>query len=93
MADVTHKKWSDAAFFNEFYDDQNVVSIGVQKLKGKANETSSSMRDCRVLLSAVDLAWRVSVGPGLGKTAVGLVALLRWCETFRWRCSRCSQCF
>ena len=23
MGDVTHKKWSDAKFFNEFYDDQN----------------------------------------------------------------------
>jgi len=34
MADVTHKKWSDAKFFNEFYDDQNVVSIGVQKTMG-----------------------------------------------------------
>jgi hypothetical protein len=34
MADVTHKAWSDAHFFNEFYDDQNVVSIGVQKTMG-----------------------------------------------------------
>ena len=34
MADVTHKKWSDAKFFSEFYDDQNVVSIGVQKTMG-----------------------------------------------------------
>jgi len=34
MADFTHKKWSDAKFFNEFYDDQNVVSIGVQKTMG-----------------------------------------------------------
>jgi hypothetical protein len=34
MADFTHKKWSDAHFFNEFYDDQNVVSIGVQKTMG-----------------------------------------------------------
>ena len=34
MADVTHKAWSDARFFNEFYDDQNVVSIGVQKTMG-----------------------------------------------------------
>jgi hypothetical protein len=34
MADVTHKKWSDAHFFNEFYDDQNVISIGVQKTMG-----------------------------------------------------------
>jgi len=34
MADVTHKKWSDAKFFNEFYDDQNVISIGVQKTMG-----------------------------------------------------------
>jgi long-chain fatty acid transport protein len=34
MADVTHKKWSDAKFFNEFYDDQNVVSVGVQKTMG-----------------------------------------------------------
>jgi hypothetical protein len=34
MADVTHKAWSDASFFNEFYDDQNVVSIGVQKTMG-----------------------------------------------------------
>jgi hypothetical protein len=34
MADITHKAWSDAHFFNEFYDDQNVVSIGVQKTMG-----------------------------------------------------------
>ena len=34
MADVTHKAWSDATFFNEFYDDQNVVSIGIQKTMG-----------------------------------------------------------
>jgi hypothetical protein len=34
MGDVTHKAWSDAKFFNEFYDDQTVVSIGVQKTIG-----------------------------------------------------------
>jgi hypothetical protein len=34
MADFTHKAWSDARFFNEFYDDQNVVSIGIQKNYG-----------------------------------------------------------
>jgi hypothetical protein len=34
MADITHKAWSDAKFFNEFYDDQNIVSIGVQKTMG-----------------------------------------------------------
>ena len=34
MVDVTHKKWSDAKFFKEFYDDQNVVSIGLQKTMG-----------------------------------------------------------
>jgi long-chain fatty acid transport protein len=34
MLDVTHKKWSDAKFFNEFYDDQNVISIGIQKTMG-----------------------------------------------------------
>jgi long-chain fatty acid transport protein len=34
MADLTHKKWSQARFFKEFYDDQNVVSIGVQKTMG-----------------------------------------------------------
>jgi long-chain fatty acid transport protein len=34
MADVTHKHWSDAKFFNEFYDDQNVISVGVQKTMG-----------------------------------------------------------
>jgi len=34
MLDVTHKKWSDAKFFDEFYDDQNVVSIGIQKTMG-----------------------------------------------------------
>ena len=31
----------------------------------------------------VDLALRVSVDSGLGKTAVGLVVLVRWSETFR----------
>jgi long-chain fatty acid transport protein len=34
MLDFTHKKWSDAKFFNEFYDDQNVISIGIQKTMG-----------------------------------------------------------
>ena len=34
MADITHKKWSEAHFFKEFYDDQNVISIGVQKTMG-----------------------------------------------------------
>ena len=34
MFDFTHKHWSDAKFFNEFYDDQNVVSIGIQKTMG-----------------------------------------------------------
>jgi long-chain fatty acid transport protein len=34
MADFTHKAWSDARFFNEFYEDQNVVSIGLQKTMG-----------------------------------------------------------
>jgi long-chain fatty acid transport protein len=34
MADFTHKAWSDAKFFNEFYDDQNVISVGVQKTMG-----------------------------------------------------------
>ena len=39
MADYTHKKWSDAKFFNEFYDDQNVISIGVQKTMGNLKLT------------------------------------------------------
>ena len=34
MLDFTHKKWSDAKFFNEFYDDQNVISVGIQKTMG-----------------------------------------------------------
>jgi long-chain fatty acid transport protein len=34
MADLTHKHWSDSKFFNEFYDDQNVISVGVQKTMG-----------------------------------------------------------
>ena len=34
MGDITHKAWSDSKFFNEFYDDQNVVSVGVQKTMG-----------------------------------------------------------
>jgi len=34
MADVTHKAWSDAKFFNEFYEDQNVISIGFQQTMG-----------------------------------------------------------
>jgi len=34
MLDFTHKKWSEARFFEEFYDDQNVVSVGVQKTMG-----------------------------------------------------------
>jgi long-chain fatty acid transport protein len=34
MADFTHKKWSDAKFFNEFYDDQDVISFGIQKTMG-----------------------------------------------------------
>ena len=34
MADLTHKKWSEAHFFKEFYDDQNVISFGIQKTMG-----------------------------------------------------------
>ena len=34
MMDFTHKKWSEARFFNEFYDDQNVLSVGVQHTMG-----------------------------------------------------------
>ena len=34
MGDITHKAWSDSKFFNEFYDDQNVISVGVQKTMG-----------------------------------------------------------
>ena len=32
--DITHKAWSDAKFFNEFYDDQEVYSIGLQLTQG-----------------------------------------------------------
>jgi len=55
----------------------------LKSLKGKANETSSSWRDCRALLVMVDLALRVSVDSSLGKSAVGLVVLARRSETFR----------
>jgi hypothetical protein len=34
MADITHKAWSDARFFNEFYEDQEVYSMGVQLTQG-----------------------------------------------------------
>jgi len=34
MADFTHKNWSTADFFKEFYDDQQVYSIGIQKTMG-----------------------------------------------------------
>jgi len=34
MADITHKAWSDAIFFNEFYDDQEVYSVGLQLTQG-----------------------------------------------------------
>ena len=34
MADVTHKAWSDARFFNEFYEDQEVYSVGLQLTQG-----------------------------------------------------------
>jgi len=30
MGDFTHKAWSDARFFNEFYEDQEVYSVGLQ---------------------------------------------------------------
>ena len=32
--DITHKAWSDAKFFNEFYEDQEVYSIGLQLTQG-----------------------------------------------------------
>ena len=32
--DVTHKAWSDAKFFNEFYEDQEVYSLGLQLTQG-----------------------------------------------------------
>jgi len=34
MFDYTHKHWSDAKFFNEFYDDQEIISVGIQKTMG-----------------------------------------------------------
>ena len=34
MADVTHKQWSEARFFSEFYDDQEVYSVGLQLSQG-----------------------------------------------------------
>jgi long-chain fatty acid transport protein len=34
MADFTHKAWSDARFFNEFYEDQEVFSMGLQLTQG-----------------------------------------------------------
>tara|TARA_B100000959_G_scaffold189894_1_gene198592 strand:- start:103 stop:948 length:846 start_codon:yes stop_codon:yes gene_type:complete len=34
MADFTHKAWDDARFFNEFYDDQQVYSVGLQLTQG-----------------------------------------------------------
>jgi long-chain fatty acid transport protein len=34
MADITHKSWSDARLFNEFYDDQEVYSVGLQLTQG-----------------------------------------------------------
>ena len=34
MFDYTYKAWGDAKFFDEFYDDQDVVSIGIQKTMG-----------------------------------------------------------
>ena len=34
MADFTHKAWSDAQFFNEFYEDQEVYSVGLQLTQG-----------------------------------------------------------
>jgi long-chain fatty acid transport protein len=34
-ADVTHKAWEDAKFFNEFYDDQQVYSVGAQLTHGR----------------------------------------------------------
>jgi long-chain fatty acid transport protein len=33
-ADLTHKAWGDAKFFNEFYDDQEVYSVGLQLTQG-----------------------------------------------------------
>jgi hypothetical protein len=60
-----------------------------KSLKGQANETSSSWRDCcapwgfLTWTCVVDLALRVSVSLGLGRIAGGLVACLRVCETLR----------
>ena len=34
MADITHKAWYDARFFNEFYEDQEVYSVGLQLTQG-----------------------------------------------------------
>ena len=34
MGDFTHKAWDDARFFNEFYEDQQVYSVGVQLTQG-----------------------------------------------------------
>ena len=32
--DFTRKEWSDAKFFNEFYEDQEVYSVGLQLTQG-----------------------------------------------------------
>jgi long-chain fatty acid transport protein len=60
MADVTHKKWSDAAFFNEFYDDQNVVSIGVQKTMGNLKLRAGYGYADDPLLSTVQVGKHIS---------------------------------
>jgi long-chain fatty acid transport protein len=60
MADVTHKHWSDARFFNEFYDDQNVVSIGVQKTMGNMKLRAGYGYADDPLLSQVTVGQEVS---------------------------------
>ena len=65
MIDATHKKWSEAKFFEEFYDDQNVISIGVQKTMGNLKLRAGYGYADDPLLSTVKVGKAVSTIGGV----------------------------
>jgi long-chain fatty acid transport protein len=74
MADVTHKAWSDARFFNEFYDDQNVVSIGVQKTMGNIHLRAGYGYADDPLLSTVKVGRQVATIGGVNVAGAAYTA-------------------
>ena len=68
MADITHKKWSEARFFKEFYDDQNVISFGIQKTMGNLKLRAGYGYADDPLLSRVEVGRAIKSIGGINTT-------------------------